>query len=249
MTAGVLGPRLQPEPPSDAAARLLLVEDDTSIREPLAEFLREEGYGVDEAASAAEGLARLRGGRYALVVSDFQLPDQTGAWMLDAAEQAGWLQDTAVLVVSASLDVGSARRFPRLVKPVELDHFLHAVAAAVEPPGGDAAAGTPAGAEAAAPPPVHLVLYVSEGSESARRSLRVLRRHLARLPPGRVRLDVLDVGTDAGARAAGEDRVAFTPTLVRRAPAPRRWLVGDLRRRGALARLLDDSGLGAGDGG
>lgn len=40
-----------------------------------------------------------------------------------------------------------------------------------------------------------------------------------------------------------EDRVAFTPTLVRRSPPPRAWLLGDLRDHTALRSLLDDAGV------
>ena len=43
-----------------ASARLLLVDDEAALREPLAEYLSRQGFVVDQAASAAEARSLLR---------------------------------------------------------------------------------------------------------------------------------------------------------------------------------------------
>jgi DNA-binding response OmpR family regulator len=59
-------------------ARLLLVEDDSAIAEPLARALRRQGHDVDEAADGLTGAARGVHGEHDLVILDLGLPDIDG---------------------------------------------------------------------------------------------------------------------------------------------------------------------------
>ena len=63
---------------TDAATRLLLVDDEASIREPLGEYLVGQGFVVDLAASAAEARGKLGDGRYDLVITDIMMPGEDG---------------------------------------------------------------------------------------------------------------------------------------------------------------------------
>lgn len=83
---------------------------------------------------------------------------------------------------------------------------------------------------------VQLTLYVMGGSHRSARALRNLRALLDERAPD-AELEVVDVieHPDRG-EAAG---IVATPTLVRRAPAPRRRVIGDLSVPEAVARLLD----------
>jgi two-component system response regulator PhoP len=58
--------------------RVLIVEDEAHIREPLAERLRKEGYTVDEAADGREGLFLGREYAMDLGVVDIGLPELSG---------------------------------------------------------------------------------------------------------------------------------------------------------------------------
>ena len=64
-------------------ARLLVVEDDESVRQLAARALQREGYQVDVACDGEEGLARIvqAGGGYDLVVSDIRMPAMDGIEM------------------------------------------------------------------------------------------------------------------------------------------------------------------------
>ncbi|MFL5333286.1 MAG: response regulator, partial [Geminicoccaceae bacterium] len=59
--------------------RLLLVEDEVLVRMVAMDVLREAGFEVDEAAAAAEALARMAedGSGFAAAILDFGLPDRT----------------------------------------------------------------------------------------------------------------------------------------------------------------------------
>ena len=76
-----LGPAMtEPEPmPQAAALRILIIDDELSVREALADSLAEDGHTVLQAASGPEGLARLaEGAAVDVVVSDLGMPEMTG---------------------------------------------------------------------------------------------------------------------------------------------------------------------------
>ena len=58
--------------------RLLLVDDEAALREPLAEYLARQGFSVVQATSAAEARSRLRDGQVDLVLLDIMMPGEDG---------------------------------------------------------------------------------------------------------------------------------------------------------------------------
>jgi len=61
-----------------APTRLLLVDDEAALREPLAAYLARQGFSVTEAASAAEARSRLREEAPDLVLLDIMMPGEDG---------------------------------------------------------------------------------------------------------------------------------------------------------------------------
>ena len=61
-----------------ASTRLLLVDDEAALREPLAEYLSRQGFAVRQAASAAEARSRLREELPDLVLLDIMMPGEDG---------------------------------------------------------------------------------------------------------------------------------------------------------------------------
>ena len=64
---------------------VLVVDDETELRETIAESLTAEGFSVAQAADAAEATSRLRGFAYDALVVDLRLPDADGMQVLDEA--------------------------------------------------------------------------------------------------------------------------------------------------------------------
>jgi CheY-like chemotaxis protein len=227
-------------------ARILLVEDDEDTRYLLAVALGREHYLVETAAGAAEGLLRLRRYRYHLVVTDYDLPGQTGSAMLKEAAAQGLLRHTAAVVVTAHPQPEPVAGADVIHKPLDLEHFLRQVRHILDLMVGEA---TPAPTGASrrtegavdAPHEVALVLYVSAESPASQRARRHLEAALAGFEPGRIRLEVCDVADDPG---RGEiDHVVFTPTLVARCGGLATWVLGDLADRTMLLDLLHVCGV------
>ena len=59
-------------------SRILLVDDEDSVRSALRSVLEGDGYAVDEATDGAEGLARLQRSPFELVISDQMMPGMSG---------------------------------------------------------------------------------------------------------------------------------------------------------------------------
>ena len=67
--------------------RLLVVEDDNSVRTTISTFLELEGYSVDAVSSTREAMERLRDDAYPIVISDIYLDERTGIDVLHRARE------------------------------------------------------------------------------------------------------------------------------------------------------------------
>jgi DNA-binding NtrC family response regulator len=103
------------------------VEDEGDIRRLLVTALELEGHIVAEATNAREGLKCLQDARFDLVLSDYAMPGETGAWMLEEATRLGLLKDTVALVVTATPDIHELKNVEIVTKPLDLDAFLDLV--------------------------------------------------------------------------------------------------------------------------
>ncbi len=117
------------------SARLLVVDDDTGIRDGLAERFRARGFDVATAASGAEALERARSGPD-VVLLDLQLPRGDGLWVLSklAEEEI----ETTVIVLTAygtvarAVEAMKAGAYDFLEKPFEPARVEETVRRALE---------------------------------------------------------------------------------------------------------------------
>lgn len=112
-------------------ARLLIVEDDSSVRSTVVTFLELEGYSVDSVGSTREALARLQQNPYEIIVSDIYLDERTGLDVLQAAKTAN--PNCAVILMTGRGTMETVMRatqggaFDYIAKPFELDRLLEIV--------------------------------------------------------------------------------------------------------------------------
>jgi DNA-binding response OmpR family regulator len=217
-------------------ARILVVEDQEDVRRMVATALEIEGYRADEAADANEGLSKLAQCHYHLVLSDYAMPGGTGTWMLQQAAKRGLMDRTVALMVTAHPDVRELADVAVISKPLDLDYFLEQVRKLLVSSGVEPARTTPV-----PPHKVEFVLYISSTSPASIQARQNLAQQLEGFDASQVKFTIVDLLKDP---LAGEyDRVAFTPTLVKRYPGPRTWILGNLRHRHMLSDLLKAAGI------
>jgi CheY-like chemotaxis protein len=109
--------------------RILIVEDDASVREALAVFLEGEGYSVVEAGDGAEALTRLQTSEpVALILLDLMMPVMNGWEFRDAQARDPRLASIPVVVITA--DNSAVHQAARagvagcLLKPLEFPELL-----------------------------------------------------------------------------------------------------------------------------
>lgn len=223
-----------------APRSVLVVEDQDDVRLMLLTVLRMEGYRVDEAQNAAEGLECLKAHKYDLILTDYAMPGQTGTWMLQEAARLGRLGNTPALVVTAHPElVQAAGEYTVVGKPVDLDSFLQQITRILHVPEPAAGLSPPRPASAK----VELVLYISAASPASMIAQGNMERVLGGFARGEIAYSTCDMQVNA--ESAERDRVVFTPTLIKRWPEPRLWIIGDLRDGEIVADLLRSAGVSA----
>ena len=119
--------------------RLLIIEDNQRLCQAVAENLRAQGFAVDTAASASEGLRVWRAADYDAAVLDLMLPDGTGLDALKEMRDRGSM--TPVLILTAlgaiedrvrGLDCGAD---DYLVKPFAMQELIARLRALLRRPG------------------------------------------------------------------------------------------------------------------
>jgi DNA-binding NtrC family response regulator len=133
------------------AARILVVEDNDTLRRGVCRALRETWSVVDEAGAGDAALARIAAAPpYDVVVTDVRLPGADGAAVLRAALERD--PRTSVLVMTAygsietAVEAMRAGAFDFVQKPLELEQIELRVARALAHRRGRAAADAPAAA-------------------------------------------------------------------------------------------------------
>jgi DNA-binding NtrC family response regulator len=111
--------------------RVLVVEDDSSVRNTVVTFLELEGYTVDAVSSTREALQKLQQESYPVVVSDIYLDERTGLDVLQAARAAN--PDCAVILMTGRGTMETVMKatqggaFDYIAKPFELDRLLETI--------------------------------------------------------------------------------------------------------------------------
>ena len=108
--------------------RLLVIDDERSIRNSLKEILLDEGYEVDVAEDGATGCAMAEKEKYNAIFCDIKMPNMDGLEVLDRLNEEGI--DSAVIMISGHGDIDTAVEcikkgaFDFIQKPLDLNRIL-----------------------------------------------------------------------------------------------------------------------------
>lgn len=112
-------------------ARILIVDDDESIRKVLTAILQEEGYIVDTARSGREAIEKAENNFYNLALVDIRLPDIEGTKLLSMMKETVPKMTKIIITGYPSLQNAveavnrNADRY--LLKPLNMEELLKAV--------------------------------------------------------------------------------------------------------------------------
>ena len=108
--------------------RILVIDDDESIRNSLAAILRDEGYEVDVASNGREALQKSEETVYNLALIDIKLPDMEGIDILtrmkDTVPKVRKIMLTGFPSVQNAIEAVNRKADAYLVKPVEVEKLL-----------------------------------------------------------------------------------------------------------------------------
>jgi DNA-binding NtrC family response regulator len=121
---------------SETPKHLLIVDDETALREAIAERLSDHGFVVEQAGSGEEALERLAAFAFDVLVTDLKLPGINGRQVLDAALERypeiipivitgyGTVKDAVEAIKQGAADF--------ITKPFQFDALMHVLRSAME---------------------------------------------------------------------------------------------------------------------
>ncbi|MBO4605453.1 MAG: sigma-54-dependent Fis family transcriptional regulator [Bacteroidales bacterium] len=108
--------------------KILIIDDERSIRNSLREILSDEGYEVEVAEDGAEGMKAATAVHYDVIFCDIKMPVMDGTEVL--AKLAEEEVDSAIVMISGHADIGTAvdcikkGAFDFIEKPLDLNRIL-----------------------------------------------------------------------------------------------------------------------------
>ena len=116
--------------------KILIIDDERSIRNSLREILADEGYDVDVAENGVQGCQMVDKEKYSVIFCDIKMPEMDGIEVLDKLTEMG--VDAAVVMISGHGDIETAVEcikkgaFDFIQKPLDLNRILITIKNATE---------------------------------------------------------------------------------------------------------------------
>ena len=122
-------PPVEIQPP----ARILVVDDDETIRDLYSQVLGDMGFLVDVAGDGAQGLEALRRQAYSVIISDIKMPNVSGFefWAGSESVRPGsgrrFIFTTGYLDILSTTEYSAVGNRPCIEKPAKLEDIQSAV--------------------------------------------------------------------------------------------------------------------------
>lgn len=117
-------------------AKILVIDDERSIRNTIGEVLEMEGHTVKKAENGVQGYEMIEGEAFDLVISDIKMPEMDGIELLDKLIENR--PDTTVVMISGHGSIDTAVEcikkgaFDYIEKPIDMNRILVTVRNALE---------------------------------------------------------------------------------------------------------------------
>jgi two-component system chemotaxis response regulator CheY len=113
--------------------RILTVDDSASIRQMVSFTLRKAGYEVVEAVDGQDGLTKVGGGKFDLIITDLNMPNVDGIQLITAVRKVPGYPFTPILMLTTESqaekkDAGrKAGATGWIVKPFDADQLISVI--------------------------------------------------------------------------------------------------------------------------
>lgn len=111
--------------------RVLVVEDEDNIRSMMQTFLTRRGFAVETAVDGQEGIERMSGASYDVLILDLMMPRVSGLGVLQYLDRTrpDMINHTVVATAyTGALPADQLRRVCRVIrKPFQLEELLDAI--------------------------------------------------------------------------------------------------------------------------
>ncbi len=111
-----------------STVKILVIDDDQSIRESFATILHDKGYSVDLAQTGYEAIQKSEETNYNLVLIDIRLPDMEGTAVLSKLKDR--IPKTRKIIITGYPSINNAvtslnqKADAYIIKPVDIDQLL-----------------------------------------------------------------------------------------------------------------------------
>ena len=108
-------------------SKILVIDDERSIRKTLREILSYENYEVDDAENGMEGIELVKKSKYNVILCDIKMPQMDGIEVLQEIER---ITDTPVVMISGHGNIETAVEaikkgaYDYIAKPLDLNRLL-----------------------------------------------------------------------------------------------------------------------------
>ena len=128
-----LSPAIVTAPSSMAGRRVLVVEDEPTVGQLIADMLSDLGYSPDFLQNARRGLAAALSRDYSLIICDMKMPGLDGQHFYRALLEAGGQTVKFLFVTGDVLGIATQEflrqhRLPHIAKPFRLEEFAEKIA-------------------------------------------------------------------------------------------------------------------------
>ncbi|MFW6067754.1 MAG: HD domain-containing phosphohydrolase [Myxococcota bacterium] len=121
---------------TEEAPRILVVDDESVIREILADFLSMEGFWVRTAEDGSSALVELSRTHYDLVLSDLKMPNMGGIELLEAIRKHTPNIVTIIMTgfgtVETAIDAMKRGAYDYILKPFKVEDVVHTIRRGLE---------------------------------------------------------------------------------------------------------------------
>lgn len=123
-------------PKQETMPKILIIDDEASIRKSIKEILEYEKYEVDEAADGMEGVIKVKGATYDVILCDIKMPKMDGIEVLERIRLLS--PESAVVMISGHGNIDTAvstlkeGAYDYIPKPLDLNRLIVSVRNALD---------------------------------------------------------------------------------------------------------------------